>query len=278
MGKSKRNRSHMPDRRAVRAERNQRSADTSQSNDQGMSSLPILKIERKREPLTPQTPSQHRFFKAIKSKRYAFGIGPAGTGKTYLAARYAASCLRRNIDNPTGGIERIYLTRSPVEVGPKIGFLPGSMEEKLWPYLKPFFKGLSHELGSGHVMGLIKSGRIVVSPLSFMQGESFDEECILLCDEAENTTPVEMKMLLTRLGAGCRMIITGDDDQKMIQGKSGLIDGAELLKYSSLAEIVHLSPQDSVRSDEVREVLELYRKRDASVKEQAVNDDIGDAA
>lgn len=268
MGKAKRNKPYQQDRRGQRREQTQTPRGTGDSQDKNVgSAMPILNRPRATSPLVAKTPSQKRLAAAVRNKRIVFAIGPAGTGKTYYAARYAASCLRR-MENESGSIERIYLTRAMVEVGEKMGFLPGTLEEKMWPYLKPFFKGLSDELGSGHVLGLMKSGRIVPAPLNFMQGESFDENCIVLCDEAENMTPVEMKMLLTRLGRGCRMIITGDDDQKMIHGKSGLIDGSSLLKYCSFAEVVHLSPEDSVRSDEVRQILELYRERDAKVKEQ----------
>ena len=194
---------------------------------------------------------QAEYLRAIQSNQIIFGVGSAGTGKTYIAATYAAGELfhRR--------VKKIILTRPNVETGRGLGFLPGTLEEKYAPYLDPFDSVFSRCLGKGFYEYAIKSGDIEPKPLGFMRGATF-EDCIVLLDEAQNATRDEMQMLLSRIGKNCKMIISGDVDQSDIPD-SGLSDAINRLQYIQDIEIVRFMDSDIVRSKMCKEIIMAYR-------------------
>ncbi|MDX5412892.1 MAG: PhoH family protein [Rhodobacterales bacterium] len=207
---------------------------------------------RAAKPLEPMNDTQKAYISSIHHNRITFGIGPAGTGKTYIAARIAAQQLREK------KIERIYLSRPAVESGRSIGFLKGTLEEKMQPYMAAFGQAFRDGLGEGHFEYHMRMGRIEILPINFIQGRSLDEKCYLLVDEAQNTTPEEMKMILTRIGKGARFVITGDPQQKMIPGKSGLIDGLRKIRYLESIGVAEFSRSEIVRDDLVQHILNAY--------------------
>jgi len=198
----------------------------------------------------------------MQHNKITFAMGPAGTGKTYCAARVAAEELR------TKKIAKIYLTRPAVESGRPIGFLKGDMEEKMAPYIASYGRGFEDGLGRGHFEYLMRMEQIEVVPLNFMQGRSFDEPCMVLFDEAENATIAEMKMFLTRMGEGARLVIDGDSEQKMISDKSGLIDGYRKISYLNQVGAVEFTRDDIVRHGLVREILDAYDGQDSDEEDQ----------
>ena len=213
---------------------------------------PIPPIKKK-GPLKPKTEAQRQYISSIKHNRITFGIGPAGTGKTYTLARTAAEMLTSN------DIEKIYLTRPAVESGRSIGFLKGDLAEKMQPYMASYGQGFKDGLGAGRFEYEVESsGRIEIVPLNFMQGRSFDERCLVLFDEAQNATPWEMLMFLTRMGEGARMIVEGDPKQCMLNGKSGLIDGCEKLRYLDCVGVVEFTRDDIVRDGMIQKILDAY--------------------
>ncbi len=185
---------------------------------------------KKAEPLEAKTQAQGHYLCALDSSELIFAIGPAGTGKTYCAAAYAADLLQR------GEIERIIVTRPNIEVGSGMGFLPGELEEKYAPYLEPFR----------------------AKPLGFMRGETFDNAFVIL-DEAQNTTPAEMKMFLTRIGKNCTVVVDGDPDQCDLTGSSGLMDAVHRLEGLPGVSVVEFCEDDIVRSGLVKLILCAYR-------------------
>lgn len=194
---------------------------------------------------------QTQYLEAIQQNEIIFGIGSAGTGKTYVAASYAAGELfhRR--------IEKIILTRPNVETGRGLGFLPGELDEKYAPYLQPFDTVFSKTLGKGFYEYALKSKAIEPKPLGFMRGASFDN-CIVLLDEAQNATRDEMKMILSRIGKNCKMIVSGDIDQSDIPD-SGLSDAARRLENIPGIEIVRFMDEDIVRSKMCKSIILAYR-------------------
>lgn len=194
---------------------------------------------------------QGEYLRAIKDNEIIFGVGSAGTGKTYVAATYAAGELfhRR--------IEKIILTRPNVETGRGLGFLPGTLEEKYAPYLDPFDQVFSRSLGAGFYEYALKSKNIEPKPLGFMRGATFDN-CIVLVDEAQNATREEMKMLLSRIGKNCKMIISGDVDQSDIPD-SGLSDAVKRLEYIEGIEVVRFMDEDIVRSRMCKQIILAYK-------------------
>lgn len=194
---------------------------------------------------------QGEYLRAIQENEIIFGIGSAGTGKTYIAATYAAGELfhRR--------IERIILTRPNVETGRGLGFLPGTLEEKYAPYLDPFDQVFSRSLGKGFYEYALKSKNIEPKPLGFMRGATFDN-CIVLLDEAQNATREEMKMLLSRIGKNCKMIISGDVDQSDIPD-SGLSDAVKRLEHIDGIEVVRFMDEDIVRSRMCKQIILAYK-------------------
>lgn len=195
---------------------------------------------------------QTEYLRAINENQIIFGVGSAGTGKTYIAATYAASELfhRR--------IQKIILTRPNVETGRGLGFLPGTLEEKYAPYLEPFDNVFSRSLGKGFYEYALKNKNIEPKPLGFMRGATFDN-CIVLLDEAQNATRDEMKMLLSRIGRNCKMIISGDIDQADIPD-SGLSDAINRLQNIPGIDIVRFLDDDIVRSKLCKEIILAYKR------------------
>lgn len=196
---------------------------------------------------------QEVYLNAIKTNQVVFGIGSPGTGKTYIAAAYAAIELfyRRT--------SKIILTRPNIETGRGLGFLPGTLEEKYAPYLEPFDSVFTKILGAGFYEHALKSKAIEPRPLGFMRGSTF-EDCIVLVDEAQQATSDELKMLLTRIGRDCRMILSGDPDQSDIAKDSGLEDAANRLEHIDGIEIVEFIDSDIVRSKMCKDIIMAYRK------------------
>ena len=201
--------------------------------------------------IAPKTKGQMSFVKAMHSHAVVFAIGPAGTGKTFLAVIEAVSALKR------GDIKRIVLTRPAVEAGESLGFLPGDLKEKVDPYLTPLYDALHDMLGVEQTEKLIEKGTIEIAPLAYMRGRTLDDSFVIL-DEAQNTTPAQMKMFLTRLGFRSRMVITGDITQIDLRSgtESGLINAARILDDVDEIRIVHLSSDDVVRHPLVQKLID----------------------
>ena len=195
---------------------------------------------------------QGAYLEAIKSNDIIFGIGSAGTGKTFIAATYAAEQLFYK------KIDKIILTRPNIETGRGLGFLPGTLEEKYAPYLLPFDAIFSHALGRGFYEYALKSKTIEPTPLGFLRGTTF-EDCIVLVDEAQNCTREEMKMLLSRIGRNCKMIFSGDTEQADIPN-SGLDDACDRLENIKGVEVVEFLDEDIVRSEICKQIIMAYRK------------------
>ncbi|UYZ20811.1 PhoH family protein [Mesobacillus jeotgali] len=202
-----------------------------------------------------KTLGQRHYVNAIKSRDLVFGIGPAGTGKTYLAVVMAVTALKN------GTVSKIILTRPAVEAGESLGFLPGDLKEKVDPYLRPLYDALHDILGTEHTSRLIERGTIEIAPLAYMRGRTLDDAFVIL-DEAQNTTQAQMKMFLTRLGFGSKMIITGDTSQIDLPkgAKSGLVEAEKVLKGVSGLSFVHLEQADVVRHPLVGRIIEAYGK------------------
>lgn len=205
------------------------------------------------KPICPKTAGQLAFAKAMERSAITFAIGPAGTGKTYLAVAAAVTALRK------GDVRRIVLTRPAVEAGESLGFLPGDLKEKVDPYLTPLYDALHDLLGGEKVEVLMEKGTIEVAPLAYMRGRTLDDAFVIL-DEAQNTTTSQMKMFLTRLGFHSRMIVTGDVTQTDLAGniQSGLIQAEKILGGIDEIEIIHLSSDDVVRHPLVQKIIERY--------------------
>ena len=200
-----------------------------------------------------KTLGQWDYVETIKRSNVTIGIGPAGTGKTYLAVALAVKALKNK------EVERIVLTRPAVEAGEKLGFLPGDMQDKVDPYLRPLYDALYDMLGSETFQKYVARGTIEVAPLAYMRGRTLDDAFVIL-DEAQNTTIMQMKMFLTRLGFNSKMIVNGDTSQIDLPRnvKSGLIDAQEKLKNISQIDFVHFSAKDVVRHPVVAEIILAY--------------------
>lgn len=205
--------------------------------------------------IAPKTKGQYSFVKAVEDNAIVFAIGPAGTGKTYLAVIRAVSAMKK------GEVKRIVLTRPAVEAGESLGFLPGDLKEKVDPYLTPLYDALHDMLGVEQTEKLIEKGTIEIAPLAYMRGRTLDDSFVIL-DEAQNTTPAQMKMFLTRLGFNSKMVITGDNTQIDLKTgtKSGLDDAANILKDIEGIKIIHLTSDDVVRNPLVQKIIERYSK------------------
>ncbi len=212
-----------------------------------------LAIPTRKGNLTPRSPGQAPYIKALADFPMVFGIGPAGTGKTYLAVAMAVSHLI------SGKVERIILSRPAVEAGERLGFLPGDLLEKVDPYLRPLYDALYDMLPAEQVTARIASGEIEVAPLAFMRGRTLSNAYIIL-DEAQNTTPVQMKMFLTRLGENSRMVITGDLTQiDLPSGQpSGLRDAVQVLRDIKDVAFVTFTSADVVRNSLVARIVHAY--------------------
>jgi phosphate starvation-inducible protein PhoH and related proteins len=210
-------------------------------------------------PVEPKTQLQSEYMHAIATKDVVFGLGPAGTGKTYLACALAAQALA---DKRTS---KIIVTRPAVEAGEQMGFLPGELDEKYEPYLQPVRQVFTERLGKGPFEYFLKNGDIEPIPLGFMRGMTFND-CWVILDEAQNVTPAQMKMFLTRIGENCKVIICGDSDQVDIAGASGLDDAVRRTSWSPYFSQVEFGLEDVVRSGVVLDVLKSYSKSGAPAK------------
>ncbi len=204
-----------------------------------------------------KTHGQKTYVNAIKNNTVTFGIGPAGTGKTFLAVAMAATAFREK------QINRIILTRPAVEAGEKLGFLPGDLQNKVDPYLRPLYDALYEIMGVDTYQKYLEKGMIEIAPLAYMRGRTLDDSFIIL-DEAQNTTPEQMKMFLTRIGFGSKAVVTGDITQIDLPGdkKSGLKEVIKILKDVKGIEFVHLNEKDVVRHELVQRIIKAYEKYD----------------
>lgn len=210
-------------------------------------------IVTRRRVIKARTPAQSAYMRAMAAVDLVFGIGPAGTGKTYLAVAYAAHCLERGL------VERLILSRPAVEAGERLGFLPGDMREKVDPYLRPLYDALYDVLPPEKVERDIESGVIEIAPLAFMRGRTLANAFVIL-DEAQNTTSMQMKMFLTRLGENAKMVVTGDPSQiDLPPGQiSGLEEAVRLLQDVDGIQSVRFSNSDVVRRDLVSRIVDAY--------------------
>jgi len=216
------------------------------------------------KPIKSKTLGQKAYIDAIKKNTITFGIGPAGTGKTYLAVAMAVKAFKNK------EVNRIILTRPAVEAGEKLGFLPGDLQTKVDPYLRPLYDALYDFFGMEAYHRLVEKGSIEIAPLAYMRGRTLDDSFIIL-DEAQNTTPEQMKMFLTRIGFNSKAIITGDITQiDLPDGKfSGLKDVMGVLKNIEDIAFCHLTERDVVRHRLVQAIIKAYEKRDIKRKEKA---------
>ncbi len=207
----------------------------------------------KGQTIRAKTLGQKEYVQAMRNNDLVFGIGPAGTGKTYLAVVYAVHALK------TGATKKIVLTRPAVEAGESLGFLPGDLKEKVDPYLRPLYDALNDVLGRDQTLRLIDNEVIEIAPLAYMRGRTLDNAYVIL-DEAQNTTPEQMKMFLTRLGFGSKMIVTGDITQvDLPKGvKSGLFIANDILKNIKGIKMIHLTGTDVVRHPLVQKIIQAY--------------------
>ena len=214
-----------------------------------------------------KTLGQWNYVRAIKNNFITFGIGPAGTGKTYLAVAMAVTALKKR------EVERIILTRPAVEAGEKLGFLPGDMQEKVDPYLRPLYDALFDMLGSDTAQKYLERGTIEVAPLAYMRGRTLNGSFIIL-DEAQNTTPEQMKMILTRFGFGSHMVVTGDVTQIDLPAgrKSGLIHAARVLNDVPGISINYFDEKDVVRHEIVGAIIKAYERFDRKQEENRMEE------
>jgi len=205
--------------------------------------------------VSPKTEGQHRYVKMVKNNDVVFSIGPAGTGKTYLSVAFALAALDAN------EVDRIILCRPAVEAGESLGFLPGDLKEKVDPYLAPLYDSLHTLYSESKLSQLLKNKIIEVVPLAYMRGRTLDSAYMIL-DEAQNATPLQMKMFLTRLGVGSRSIITGDITQVDLQNpkESGLLQASEILSGVKGIGFVRLDEKDVVRHPLVMKIIKAYNK------------------
>jgi len=207
--------------------------------------------------IVAKTPTQKRYTEAIRKNDVVFGVGPAGTGKTYLAVAMAVSYFKK------GKVNRIILTRPAVEAGEKLGFLPGTLQEKIDPYLKPLYDALFEMIEPEKVNSYLERNIFEIAPLAYMRGRTLNEAFIIL-DEAQNTTREQMKMFLTRLGFGSKVVITGDITQIDLPSKkrSGLVEAVKILRGIEGIEIVEFSREDVVRHRLVQEIIKAYEEHE----------------
>jgi phosphate starvation-inducible protein PhoH and related proteins len=205
--------------------------------------------------ITPKTIGQKRYVDAIRSSTVTFAIGPAGTGKTYLAVATAVRALQEH------QVSRLILTRPAVEAGERLGFLPGTLYEKIDPYMRPLYDALFEMTGADTLSRLMERGTVEVAPLAFMRGRTLNDAFIIL-DEAQNTTPEQMKMFLTRIGFGSKAVVNGDSTQTDLQSgqASGLAVVQEILEGIEGIEFCHLGARDVVRHKIVQDIVEAYRR------------------
>ncbi|WP_395318551.1 PhoH family protein [Fructilactobacillus frigidiflavus] len=217
----------------------------------------VLIKDRKGNPVRVKNFGQREYIQAIYHNDITFGIGPAGTGKTYLAVVMAVAALKK------GKVDKIVLTRPAVEAGESLGFLPGDLKEKVDPYLRPLYDSLYAILGMDHTERLIERGVIEIAPLAYMRGRTLDNAFVIL-DEAQNTTNQQMKMFLTRLGFNSKMIVNGDIQQIDLKGHvaSGLVTAPKILQNINNIEVIRLTAEDVVRNPVVAKIITAYENED----------------
>ena len=215
----------------------------------------VLCISAKGRPIKPKTIGQKEYIKSVLKNTVTIGVGPAGTGKTYLAVAAAVSAFEK------GEVERIVLTRPAVEAGEKLGFLPGDLSQKVDPYLRPLYDALFDLLGTEKTQRLLEKQKIEIAPLAYMRGRTLNASFVIL-DEAQNTTPEQMKMFLTRIGFGSKAVITGDASQiDLPRGqRSGLIEASHILQDVRGVSMTYFTSADVVRHPLVARIVEAYQK------------------
>ena len=215
--------------------------------------LDLVCITYRGKPVKSKTFGQKKYVDALRKYPIVFGIGPAGTGKTFLAVAMAIKAFREKL------VSRIILTRPAVEAGERLGFLPGDLQNKVDPYMRPLYDALYYIMGPETYQSNLEKGVIEIAPLAYMRGRTLDEAYIIL-DEAQNTTPEQMKMFLTRIGAGSRAVITGDITQTDLPGdrKSGLIEAQKILSEVEGLSFIRLSEKDVVRHELVQRIIRAY--------------------
>lgn len=221
--------------------------------------IPIGRHKKSSEPIQAKTENQSKYIAAIEKFPLTFGVGPAGVGKTWLCASMAAEALA------SGETKRLILTRPAVEAGESLGFLPGELHEKYEPYLTPFMEVLEERLGKGRVQGMLDYGIIQPVPLAYMRGRTFSN-CWVILDEAQNTTPKQMKMFLTRIGNYSTVIVNGDEDQCDLPGPSGLTDSIQRISYIPHIKVVRFTDADVVRSGLAQEIVQAYSQTEKAEK------------
>ena len=212
-------------------------------------------IQTKKRKIIPRSQNQKKYFKLLNNKNIVFAIGPAGTGKTFLAVAKAVSCLQKGL------IKKIILSRPAVEAGEKLGFLPGDLKEKVDPFLRPIYDALYEMMPYDQVEKKIENGTIEIAPIAFMRGRTL-EDCYIILDEAQNSTKIQMKMFLTRFGKNSKMVVVGDKTQIDLVTKhdSGLLDAEIKLKNMKDIGIIYLSDKDVIRHELVRKIINSYEK------------------
>jgi len=220
---------------------------------------PTLFIQTKKRKIIPRTKNQNTYFHLLNSKNIIFAIGPAGTGKTYIAVAKAVSALLE------GKVNKIILSRPAVEAGEKLGFLPGDLKEKVDPFLRPIYDALYSMLPFEQVEKKISNNIIEIAPIAFMRGRTL-EDCFIILDEAQNTTKIQMKMFLTRLGKNSQMVVVGDITQidLVSERESGLKDASKKLKKIDDIGFIEMNEQDVVRHDLVKKIISAYEKDNKS--------------
>src|SRR5215469_1065273 len=220
-------------------------------------------IRTRKRRISPRSANQAAYLRALRAHELVFGLGPAGTGKTYLAVAMAVDMLM------SGTVERIILSRPAVEAGERLGFLPGDLREKVDPYLRPLYDALYDMMPAEQVLRRLSSGEIEIAPLAFMRGRTLTH-CYAILDEAQNTTPVQMKMFLTRLGEKSRMAVTGDLSQIDLPTgqRSGLQDAVDTLSGVEGIGMVRFTDADIVRHPLVSRIVRAYDARDAKTKSE----------
>lgn len=212
-------------------------------------------IQTKKKKIIPRSVNQRKYFQLLKDKNIVFAIGPAGTGKTFLAVAKAVAALQK------GDVKKIILSRPAVEAGEKLGFLPGDLKEKVDPFLRPIYDALYDMMPIDQVEKKINSGIIEIAPIAFMRGRTL-EDCFIILDEAQNTTKIQMKMFLTRLGKKSQMVIVGDNTQIDLVSKtdSGLLDAENKLSKINDIGFIYLNDKDVVRHELVKKIINAYDK------------------
>ncbi|MGQ0613807.1 MAG: PhoH family protein [Planctomycetaceae bacterium] len=230
---------------------------TAAASQEGAPGEPILKTRGNGFPVAPRTPTQEAYVQSMRTHEMVFAIGPAGTGKTYLAVAMAVRMMREAV------VKKIILTRPAVEAGEKLGFLPGSFEAKVNPYLRPLYDSLADFLDLAQLRKYAESDVIEVAPLAYMRGRTLSHAFVIL-DEAQNTTPEQMKMFLTRMGHDSRVVVTGDVTQIDLPrtARSGLVHAARVLEGVPGIAFSHFRKEDIIRHPVVQRVVDAYERED----------------